>query len=359
MKSGTALERLTAVDTVVFDKTGTLTPGPADAGRTGRATIARPWEAAAALAGTSRHPLGAARGPGRAGRRHRPTGWPRSGRGGPGEGGRRRRDPPGQRRLLGVDPPRRPGGLRPPRPELWLARPGAAPVAVPFRSSYAARVRMRSPWWLGLEGRADWRSKLLFRRPAGRWSDGGGRGAVGYRALAGRDPSAGQGSPGWMRWPARRANRADGRDRPQRRSGPGLRRRSPCRPHTGGRTSPQTGADAVFPGRRAGAVGRDPRGGGRADRLVRPNFVLAFGYNVFTVPLAMAGFVTPLIARRGDVEVRRSWWSAMPAPSPAGDRSGSKSRRARPRRPPPPGGSRAPAPWTAERGRSARRVLPP
>ena len=55
MKSGTALERLEAVDTVVFDKTGTLTTGTPD-------LAPGPWSqsdlrAAAALAAGSRHPL--------------------------------------------------------------------------------------------------------------------------------------------------------------------------------------------------------------------------------------------------------------------------------------------------------------
>ena len=57
----------------------------------------------------------------------------------------------------------------------------------------------------------------------------------------------------------------------------------------------QTAADAVFQGASeagARAAGRGRTGG----RVVRQNFALAFAYNLVTVPLAIAGLVTPLIA---------------------------------------------------------------
>jgi len=34
----------------------------------------------------------------------------------------------------------------------------------------------------------------------------------------------------------------------------------------------------------------------RAGRLIRQNFVLAIGYNIIAVPIAIAGFATPMIA---------------------------------------------------------------
>ncbi len=58
----------------------------------------------------------------------------------------------------------------------------------------------------------------------------------------------------------------------------------------------QTAADFVFQGHELTPVGDAITTAIQARRLVLQNFGLAIGYNVFAVPLAMAGFVTPLIA---------------------------------------------------------------
>ena len=58
----------------------------------------------------------------------------------------------------------------------------------------------------------------------------------------------------------------------------------------------QTAADAVFQGGRLDAVLTVLDVARRANRLVRQNFVMAAGYNIITVPLAIMGFVTPLVA---------------------------------------------------------------
>lgn len=58
----------------------------------------------------------------------------------------------------------------------------------------------------------------------------------------------------------------------------------------------QQAADMVFMGDSLLAVPRAIRAAKATARVVRQNFILAIGYNILAVPLAMAGHVTPLIA---------------------------------------------------------------
>jgi Cu2+-exporting ATPase len=52
----------------------------------------------------------------------------------------------------------------------------------------------------------------------------------------------------------------------------------------------------VFTGESLLAIPRAIRVSRATMRVVRQNFVLAIGYNMLAVPLAIAGFVTPLVA---------------------------------------------------------------
>jgi Cu2+-exporting ATPase len=58
----------------------------------------------------------------------------------------------------------------------------------------------------------------------------------------------------------------------------------------------QTAADAVFQGEKLAPVLETIAVARTAHRMALQNFAIALGYNAVFVPLAVAGFVTPLLA---------------------------------------------------------------
>ncbi|MBF0356316.1 MAG: cadmium-translocating P-type ATPase [Alphaproteobacteria bacterium] len=276
LKSATALERLALVDHVLFDKTGTLTLGRAD-------LMPGDWTdkdlaAAAGLALSSRHPLA------RALARARPDILPEAhvsemaGLGLECQGVRL-----GRRAWCGVSDDLADGA----GPELWLARPGRAAVRFAFEDaprldaeatvsdlknknyilellsgdrttaveSLADRVGIKN--WKSLCLPADKVARLEELKAAGKHPLMVGDGLNDAPALAAAFVS--------------------------------------MSPSTAVDVS-QTAADVVFQGDRLAPVAETLAVARSASRLVKQNFALALLYNLVTVPLAMAGHVTPLIA---------------------------------------------------------------
>ncbi len=289
LKSATALERLAEIDMVVFDKTGTLTEGRPELLATDGDDAAA-LAAAATLAGASRHPL--ARALMREAERQGIAVAAESAasvREVPGAG-LERATPAGVERLgsrdfCGVADDDR--GDAAAGPELWFARPGRP--AVRFR--FADRPR-------------DDAAAVVHRL-----ADQGIPTAIlsGDRAPAVAAAAAATGIDTWQARadPATKVRRLEALAAAGHRVlmvGDGLND-APALAAAHASMSPstavdlsQTAADVVFQGARLAPVAETLGIARRAGRLVRQNFAVTFVYNALTIPLAVAGFVTPLIA---------------------------------------------------------------
>ncbi len=271
VKTGTALERLAHVKNIVFDKTGTLTLGRAEL--VNKEKIAQTdLELAAALAGTSKHPLS------RALCRALPHIAVKSGvLEVPGCGLQWEKVRLGSRQWCGLaEAPLSDG------PELWLDKGDGVPVCLQFadhlrpdakevvtrlQASYQTHLlsgdRMEPVRKVAEElNIQDWKAQCS---PADK-----------CEALTHMEAALMVGD-GLNDAPALAAAHVS------------------LSPSTAIDVS-QTTADAVFQGDKLKAVLEVLGVARKAERLIKQNFGLAFLYNSVTIPLAIAGYVTPLIA---------------------------------------------------------------
>ncbi len=279
MKSATALERLQTVDTVVFDKTGTLTFG--------HPVLVQDscWQddnlqAAARVAATSRHPLARAlvHAAGDVAPASDVQEFPGAGLVAPeGRLGR------WTHVMDTAESPSQAAG-----PEMyWLAQGSSSPVRFRFTQS----IRRDAAETIANLRHMGIRVLLL---------SGDGQGAVAQAATE-------AGIPDWQAncHPADKVARLDALKAEGHKVamvGDGLND-APALAAAHVSLSPatavdlaQTAADVVFQGDRLAPVVETIQVARKAGALVRENFALAIGYNVITIPIAMAGYVTPLIA---------------------------------------------------------------
>jgi Cu2+-exporting ATPase len=283
LKSATALERLAEVDTVVFDKTGTLTEGrpePFEADLADKDALA----AAAALAGASRHPLA------RAVRDQMPdVATPAGIEEVPGRGLRLSTET-GETRLGSRDFAGAPGSDRnedAAGPELWLTRPDRPPVRFRFtdrpRPDAADVVTRLRAGEFAVEILSGDRAEAV-RRIAGEV------GIEAWRAPC--PPAAKTARLGELAFQQRRVLMVgDGLN-----DAPALAAAHVSMSPATAADISQTTADVVFQGARLRPV-LEALGVARAAlRLIRQNLGIALVYNGLAVPLAMMGYLTPLIA---------------------------------------------------------------
>lgn len=283
LKSADALEKASAVDTVVFDKTGTLTLGKPRLVHTNADSTA--WALATALAQQSRHPLAqalAAAGPANIEPAKDVEEIPGQGLKG------RIGDIPlrlGRREWCGSANKR--GDQTQEVSELWLCRPDQDPVLFTFEDSLRPDARE-----MVAALRKEGLTLYLFSgdRPA----------AVAATArAAGIDHFMAALSPTEKTAEVEKL-RASGASVLMVGDGlndaPSLLAATVSLSPASGADITQNAADAVFKGTTLAPVLSFLTIARAAQRLVRQNFALALLYNALAVPLAMAGFVTPPFA---------------------------------------------------------------
>ncbi len=279
LKSGDALERLATVDHIVFDKTGTLTLGRPELlpGEYDEADLAD----AASLARASRHPLSNAlvnatcRGPLAAEvREHKGAGL---------EG----RLADGTRARLGsaewVGAPT----SEDERMSIWFAREGASPIRFAFEDALSESAEMTIKT---LRSRGFGLEIVSGDRP-GPVADVAGR--------LGIDKWTAEAKPGEK---AARLEALTEDGRKVLMIGDGLNDAGALsQAHAalapgGAMDVSQSAADAVYSGKDLSSILTVIDTSKRARRTMLQNFALAAGYNVIAVPIAVAGFASPLVA---------------------------------------------------------------
>ncbi len=286
VKSADALERLAAVDTLVFDKTGTLTTGRPELQNLARIP-AEDLDLAAAIAAESRHPL--ARALCRAAGRQPAIGTAVTEH--PGDGLEAVVDGEtlrlGRRGWCGVADEATGEGDDSAAMELWLTGSGRTPRRFVFRDA----LRPDAAEAVARLLQAGFRIELLS----------------GDRAPVVAELAAQLGIAAWRGdcRPADKIARLEALAAEGRKTamiGDGLND-APALAAAFASLSPadaadvsQVAADIIFQGDRLAPVVEALATARRARRLVLQNFALAMLYNLIAVPIAVAGFVTPLIA---------------------------------------------------------------
>ncbi|MBT6513026.1 MAG: cadmium-translocating P-type ATPase [Rhodospirillaceae bacterium] len=277
LKNATALERLAVVDTVVFDKTGTLTEGRPEL-INGDAIQTDDLVLAASLAAASRHPLAVAlvRGAGgKVGLREGVTEMPGRGL----ECGLIRL---GSRAWCGIETDDDEVAL-----EMWLRREDGVTV----RFAFSDRVRPDAAAVLQELQALGLRVEILSGdRPSATGAVADSLGIQAWRA--GQKPAD---KCSRLEQLASQGHRVlfvgDGLN-----DAPALAAAHVSLSPGSAADISQNAADAVFQGGLLAPVVLALKTARRARRLVRQNFGLSLAYNVVMVPLAIAGFVTPLLA---------------------------------------------------------------